>query len=126
MTPESKVKAAVKKILAAYGAWFCMPVGGMFGRSGVPDFLVCHNGYFIAIETKAGKGKATALQNLEMEKIRASGGATYVINEQNLAELENILNAFCGESGGVPGKGRDSGASDNASAKGGIGATSVE
>lgn len=91
-TPEAKVKQQVKKILIKYNAWHCMPIGGLMGRSGVPDFLVCHNGRFIAIETKAGKGKLTALQRLALEQIKEAGGIALVINENNMDELEKTLN----------------------------------
>lgn len=97
MTPEAKVKAAVKKILTAHGAWYAMPLGGMMGRSGIPDFLGCCNGQFIAIETKAGSGKPTALQKLELQRIAGAGGIALVINENNLNDLENVLNAASGK-----------------------------
>lgn len=91
MTPEGKVKASVKKLLAKYKVWYYMPVGGLLGRSGVPDFLILINGQFIGVETKAGNNKPTALQNLEMEKIRNAGGVALVVNENNLVDLEKIL-----------------------------------
>lgn len=92
-TPEAKVKQKVKALLIKHNVWYCMPVGGMLGRSGVPDFLVCCNGQFIGIETKAGKGKCTALQKLELDSIRQAGGITLVVNENNLNDLENVLDA---------------------------------
>jgi hypothetical protein len=57
----------------------------------VPDFLVCHAGHFIGIEAKAGKGKTTALQEDNMQRIRESGGTTLVVNENNLDELKQLL-----------------------------------
>lgn len=90
MTPEAKIKAAVRKILEAKGVWFFMPIP-MYHR-GIPDFICCMNGQFIAIETKAGKGKPTALQELCMEEIRANGGRCIVINEKNINELGDWLN----------------------------------
>lgn len=94
MTPEGRVKEAVKKLLNnTSDLWYFMPVGGMLGRAGVPDFIVCHKGQFLAIETKAGKGKPTALQKLTMQQITAAYGIAIVINEKNICELENILYA---------------------------------
>jgi hypothetical protein len=57
----------------------------------VPDFLACHEGQFIGIEAKAGKGKTTALQEDNLQRIRDSGGVSLVINETNLHELETYL-----------------------------------
>lgn len=68
-----------------------MPIGTGYGSSGVPDFLACHEGHFIGIEAKAGKGKTTALQEDNMRRIRESGGTTIVVNEENLTELEELL-----------------------------------
>ncbi len=68
-----------------------MPIGTGYGNSGVPDFLVCHAGHFVGIEAKAGKGKTTALQEDNMQRIRESGGTTLVVNENNLNELEELL-----------------------------------
>jgi hypothetical protein len=92
MTPEAKVKDRVKKVLIAMGAYYAMPVTGGYGMSGVPDFLVCYNGLFIGLECKAGKGKTTALQEKALSDIRKSGGMSYVINEENISILEDLLN----------------------------------
>jgi len=59
----------------------------------VPDFLACHKGQFIGIEAKAGKGKTTALQEDNLQRIRDSGGSTLVINETNMVELLVLLGA---------------------------------
>ena len=93
-TPEAKVKAKIKAILKAHGAYYAMPIGTGLGNSGVPDFLACVNGYFVAIEAKAGKGEPTALQEKNLRDIDKAGGWTLVINEESLENkiLEAILN----------------------------------
>jgi len=91
-TPEAKVKAKIKAILKAYRAYYAMPIGTGYGSSGVPDFLVCLNGEFLAIEAKAGKGVPTALQEKNLKQIKEAGGRALVINEEDL-EL-NILEAI--------------------------------
>lgn len=91
MAPEGKVKAAVKKILTEAGAWYCTPLGAGYGRAGVPDFIVCHRGKFVAIECKAGKGKTTALQDRELAAIAGAGGHTFVIREDGLGYLKTML-----------------------------------
>ena len=91
-TPEAKVKAKIKAILKAHGAYYAMPIGTGYGSSGVPDFLVCLNGEFLAIEAKAGKGVPTALQEKNLKAIKEAGGRALVINEESL-EL-NILEAI--------------------------------
>ena len=92
MTPEAKVKAKIKTILKANNVYYAMPIGTGYGSSGVPDFLCCVHGYFIAIEAKAGKGTTTALQDKNLTQIRESGGVALVINETNLSDIEMHIN----------------------------------
>ena len=90
-TPEAKVKAKIKAILKAHGIYYAMPIGTGYGNSGVPDFLCCVNGKFVAIEAKAGKGQATALQLKNLQAINSAGGYTCIIREDNYAYLERII-----------------------------------
>jgi hypothetical protein len=92
-TPEAKVKDKIRKILKDHNAYYAMPIGTGYGNSGVPDFLCCVNGEFLAIEAKAGKGTTTTLQEKNMREIEAAGGRTLVINEESLrlGVLEAIL-----------------------------------
>ena len=90
-TPEAKVKAKIKTILKAHGAYYAMPIGTGYGNSGVPDFLVCLGGEFLAIEAKAGKGTTTALQEKNLRDIQTAGGTAMVVNETNLEELKQWI-----------------------------------
>jgi hypothetical protein len=90
-TPESKVKAAVVKLLKQYDVYYFFPATHGYGRSGVPDIVCCIRGKFLAIECKAGDNKPTALQEKEINTIRKAQGIAVVINETNLALLEQLL-----------------------------------
>lgn len=92
MTKEAAVKKAIKKILEVSGAYWSMPIGSGYGSAGTPDFLACHKGRFIGIEAKAGKGRTTALQEANLQRIRDAGGVAIVVDENNLKELERTLN----------------------------------
>ena len=91
-TPESKVKAKIKAILKANGVYYAMPIGTGYGNAGVPDFLCCFNGRFLAIEAKANGGKTTALQDKNLRDIENAGGITCVLNEDNVSALGGYLN----------------------------------
>lgn len=91
-TPEAKVKKRVKEILKNLGAYYVMPVTSGYGNSGAPDFLVCYQGKFIGIECKAGKGRVTALQQRNLDLIDNAGGWSFVINEENVEQLVNLVN----------------------------------
>ena len=90
-TPESKIKAKIKAILKAHNVYYAMPIGTGYGNSGVPDFLCCVNGKFLAIEAKAGKGQATALQLKNLQAVNNAGGYACIINETNLDYLTNVI-----------------------------------
>ena len=85
MTPEGKIKAKVKALLKAYDAYYEMPVPGGFGKAGL-DFIVCANGYFFSIETKAPGNKPTPRQLNTMRDIAKAGGAVMVVHDD--ASLE--------------------------------------
>ena len=90
-TPESKVKADVRKILNSMDVYHFMPPGNGFGRAGIPDIVGCMDGMFIAIECKAGKGQTTALQDRELNMILNAGGTVFIAREHNIPDLELLL-----------------------------------
>ena len=90
-TPEAKVKDAVKQILDANGVYYFMPAANGYGRAGIPDIVCCVNGYFLAIECKAGNGKTTLLQNREIARIIRAKGRALVINETNLNLIQEVF-----------------------------------
>jgi hypothetical protein len=94
-TPEGKVKAAVKKLLKEHSIWFFMPMQNGFGVVGIPDFICCLNGKFMAIETKApGKrNNTTPNQDRVLKEIQDHGGWSVVVDdvEQLRTFLKGIL-----------------------------------
>jgi Holliday junction resolvase len=90
-TPESKVKAQLRKKLDALGIYHFMPPANGFGRAGIPDIIGCYNGQFVAFECKAGKNIPTALQERELRNIQAAKGWAFVINEDNVDRIEELL-----------------------------------
>lgn len=96
-TPEGKVKDRVKAILKAIPhCWYYMPVSNGMGRAGIPDFIACINGYFVAIETKSVKSShgVTKLQENELRNIKKANGRALVINEDNIDTLAEYLRSL--------------------------------
>ena len=87
-TPESKVKRAVKAVLKQHGIWYFMPVQNGMGRIGIPDFICCARGRFLAIEAKApGKaGTLTPNQVCIREEILTHGGLHFVIDDASILD----------------------------------------
>lgn len=92
-TPEGKVKREIKAIFDEFGIyWFCPATYG-FGASGVPDFVGCVDGRFLAVEAKSKYTRhgVTRLQQHNIDKIQANNGVALVVNEDNLDELRNTI-----------------------------------
>lgn len=108
MTPEGKVKKHVKEVLKRHNAWYFMPPANGFGRSGVPDIVVCLPtritpdmvgktiGLFVGIETKApGKDKnTTANQKAVLKEIVDAQGSAFVTSDPEQADV--FINAIKG------------------------------
>lgn len=92
MTPEAKVKKKVRLVLTQLNCYFFFPATGGYGRSGVPDVVACVKGRFVGIECKANGGKVTALQQQNLKDIELNGGASIVVNEDNVDTLKEWLN----------------------------------
>lgn len=86
-TPEGKVKAKIDKVLKSYPnsqVWYFNPQSGIYGRSGVPDKIICANGHFIGVEVKSDKSKhPTRLQEQCMTKITEAGGVCFVVYDDD-------------------------------------------
>ena len=92
MTPEKKVKQRVVNLLKQLDdVYYFFPATGGYGRSGVPDIVLCYKGMFYGIECKAGSNKPTALQLRELENINGAGGVAWVVNEDNINLVEQVL-----------------------------------
>jgi hypothetical protein len=91
MTPEAKVKQKITKLLKAMGVWYFLPAASQFGKKGIPDFICCANGHFLAIEAKANGGRATDLQLHRLDEIKQHKGTALVVDETNLAFLERTV-----------------------------------
>lgn len=91
---ESDVKKQVKKILDARGWFWWMPPANGYGVGGIADFNAVKNGTFLAIETKFGSNKPTALQIGFLNSIRAADGLAMVVNDKNIDWLDHFLESF--------------------------------
>ena len=102
-TPEKRVKEKVVRVLKEESVYYFFPATHGYGRSGVPDIIICVNGLFLAIECKAGGGKVTPLQASEIEAIRRNNGVAVVVNEENWDMVRDMVRKMKGTSirGGV-------------------------
>jgi penicillin-binding protein-related factor A (putative recombinase) len=102
VTPEGRVKEAIKKYLTAKGVWFAgkaspptatgwmyMPVTNGMGVTGIPDFCGVYKGRPLYIEAKADASKKPTDNQLQRHKeIRAAGGIVIVAHSVEQLEVE--------------------------------------
>lgn len=96
-TPEGRVKKKVNKALATLGdkVYRFMPVQTGYGAPGL-DYFLCVNGHFVTCETKAKGKKPTPRQLTTMEAVRAAGGLTFVVdNDESLGFMMYHLQQLC-------------------------------
>lgn len=95
---EKDFEKQVKEFLKDKGCWFIKYWSGnaqngkKFTKDGVPDLLVCCNGYFLGIELKAEKGKPSALQLWNIEQIRAADGIAIVLYPEQFENFKHMIN----------------------------------
>lgn len=93
-TNEGDVKKQVKKLLTQHGWFWWMPPANGFGRTGISDFNALRGGVFLAIETKFGSNKPTAMQVGFLDSVASEDGMSFVVNEKNLDALAVWLERF--------------------------------
>ena len=79
MAAEKNFENRVKKFLDDEGCWLVKFFANAYTKSGIPDVLVCCNGYFVGVELKAPKGKPSALQRWNRKKIHESRGFSVIL-----------------------------------------------
>ena len=92
------MKRKVTEALSTYGpnVWYFFPGNNGFGKSGVPDLVVCAYGKFIGIEVKSGiNKKPTKLQALQGSRIREAGGTWALVRSvEDIAELKYYIDTL--------------------------------
>lgn len=79
-----------------FAVWFLKVKGGIMQRSGVPDYLLCINGRFGALEMKTPQDKIavpTNIQRQRLKEIHESGGFAWVMNDYQeiVLNIETLL-----------------------------------
>jgi hypothetical protein len=88
---EAWVKKQVRKILEDTKWKFWMPNAGVFGRTGVSDFLAIKQPrLFMAIETKYDD-VVTALQFEFLSDVHEAGHYAFLVDEINISRLRELL-----------------------------------
>lgn len=82
----------MKKFLKEQDCWFIKYWGGgEFTKSGVPDLLICCNGYFLGVELKGPKGKPSELQLWNIKQIQKAGGIAMVLYPDDFEKFKALI-----------------------------------
>lgn len=89
MTSEAAITRAVRAYLQALPeTWWMKVTPNGFTSAGIPDFVVCHRGRFLAFEVKAPGNYPTPLQRSQIGKLDAAGALVGVVRSvEDVKEL---------------------------------------
>lgn len=85
---ENKIKSYLKENNCYFVKYWG---GGYFTEAGIPDLLVCCNGYFLGLEIKAENGKPSELQKYNMEQIKKAGGIGMIVYPKDFDDLKELI-----------------------------------
>lgn len=93
MTEESELKAELKALFKARGAYVVPVAQGAYSKKGDPDMVVCYKGLFVAVEAKTYTGRQSDWQRTRMDQVHAAGGIYAIVRStdaarQLLAEID--------------------------------------
>lgn len=88
---EKQFENQVKAFLKSKGCWVLKTWSNGVQRQGVPDLLVCCNGFFIGVELKNETGKPSALQLWNVEQIRKANGIALVLYPEKFEDFKELI-----------------------------------
>ena len=92
MAEEKNFENRVKKFLKDNGAWVLKYWGGAaYTKSGIPDLLVCVEGWFLGIELKASRGTPSDLQLYQIRQIRSARGVGCVLYPKDFEDFKQFI-----------------------------------
>lgn len=107
MAAEKQFETKVKKWLESVGiyaagtpnqqmkvpqiGWYLKVWGGGYQKSGIPDLIICVNGFFISVELKAPTGHASDLQKMNTARINQSNGIGIILFPDGFEKFKIIM-----------------------------------
>ena len=91
MAAEKNFENRLKKFLEDEGCWFVKFFANAYTKSGIPDLLVCCNGYFVAIEVKAPNGRPSELQKRNVREINECCGIGVVLYPSQFDDFKELI-----------------------------------
>lgn len=79
------------KMEAEQTGWFTKIWGGGYQKSGIPDLILCVNGFFISVELKAPNGRPSELQKMNTARINQSNGIGIILKPDGFEQFKEIM-----------------------------------
>ena len=87
---EKEITAQIMRYLKTVPGCFAWKEhGGPHGTAGIPDIICCYRGRFVGLEVKTPSGKLSKLQEITIQKIRATKGLAFKVT--SVEEVKEIL-----------------------------------
>lgn len=98
MAEEKNFENRIKKFLKSNDIYYFKTFQNAFTKRGIPDIIACVNGFFVAVEVKATKGKASVFQLENKKDIEKNGGIHYLLYPSEFEKFKKeILDLKNGE-----------------------------
>jgi hypothetical protein len=97
MAAEKNFENRIKKFLNDEGCWNVKFFANAYTKSGIPDILCCCNGYFVAVEVKAPKGKPSELQKMNIRKINEENGFAVILYPDQFDYFKELIHHLNGK-----------------------------
>jgi hypothetical protein len=90
---EKEIETEVRQFFEKETPFYIIKIhGSAFQKPGIPDLLLCVNGWFIGIEIKNNTGVASDVQKIHIRNIKKAGGIAFVAKGDNaLFDIINFL-----------------------------------
>lgn len=88
---EKDFEKKVKDFLKLNGCWVLKTWSNGIQREGIPDLLVCCNGFFLGIELKNETGHPSELQLWNIRKIRNAKGIALVLYPDQFPQFQKLI-----------------------------------
>lgn len=88
---EKQFETKVKEFLKKEKCWVLKTWSNGIQREGIPDLLVCCQGYFLGIELKAENGNPKELQLYNIREIRKADGIAIVLYPDQFDEFKRLI-----------------------------------
>ena len=88
---EKQFETKIRKFLEGEGCYYFKVWGGGMQKAGIPDLIVCCNGYFVAVEVKSAKGQPSALQLHTLNEIAKAGGKTWILYPKDFEFFKQLI-----------------------------------